>query len=125
MGVSRLAWSPDGRLLASVNDNTPSCVWVWDVGTASLGAVLVQLDAVRDMAWAPAAHAGAGGAAGPTLALTTGCGRVFVWTRGGASIVHVPLAGFAAAGVAWGPGGGGCMVLQGREAFCCAYVADA
>ena len=44
-----------------------------------------------------------------------------MWTPAGASIVHVPLANFAAQGAAWSATGS-CFVLHDREAFCCAYL---
>src|SRR5689334_15572980 len=71
LGISTLAWSPDSMLLASVNENMPHAVWVWDVEGATLAAVLLHLSAVRSIAWSPGA---------PSLAVTTGCGRVYMWT---------------------------------------------
>lgn len=116
LGISSAAWSPDSRLLASVNENMPHAVWVWDVAAATLAAVLLHLSPVRGVAWA-----GGGGGGATMLAITAGCGRVYVWTPGGASVVHVPLPGFAAGGLAWGPDGA-TLALMDREAFCCAYV---
>jgi WD40 repeat protein len=107
-----MAWSPDSRLLASVNDNMPHAVWVWDVTTASLVAVLLHISAVKSLAWSPTAA---------YLAATTGNRRVYVWTAAGASIVHIPLSGFAAGSLTWAPDGGS-FALMDKDAFCCVYV---
>ncbi|KAF8071311.1 WRAP73 [Scenedesmus sp. PABB004] len=113
LGVCAAAWSPGSGLLASVNENMPHAVWVWDVGAAALAAVLVHLAPVRGLAWAPR---------GESLAIVTGGGRVYVWSAEGASVVHIPLAGFAATGLAWSPDGSN-FLLSDAEAFCVAYVA--
>jgi hypothetical protein len=57
------------------------------------------------------------------LALTTGSNKLYVWTPEGASVVHLPLSGFHASVLAWQPGGG-CVLVCGRESFCCAYPAS-
>lgn len=112
LGVGSLAWSPDGTLLATVNENMPHAVWVWDVATAALAAVLLHISSVRSMAWSPA---------GDYLAIATSNSRVYVWTAEGASIVHIPLSGFSAGQLAWAPDGSN-FALMDQEAFCCAYV---
>ncbi|WIA32488.1 hypothetical protein OEZ86_003307 [Tetradesmus obliquus] len=112
LGVGSIAWSPNSSLLATVNENMPHAVWIWDVLSASLAAVLVHIGSVRSMAWSPA---------GDYLAVGTGNCRVYVWTAEGASIVHIPLAGFSASQLAWAPDGSS-FALMDQEAFCCAYV---
>lgn len=113
LGISSMSWSPDSMLLATVNENMPHAVWVWDVEAATLAAVLLHLSSVRSIAWSPS---------GPTLTVTTGGGRVYMWTATGSSIVHIPLPGFNAGCVAWGPDGSS-MVLMDKDGFCCAYLA--
>jgi len=56
IGVGMASWSHDGRFLATRNDNTPQAIWVWDVESTGLRAVLVVKQAVRAMAWAPQEH---------------------------------------------------------------------
>ncbi|KAI8472330.1 MAG: WD40-repeat-containing domain protein [Monoraphidium minutum] len=112
LGVGTLAWSPDGQLLATVNDNMPHALWVWDAPAAELAAVLVHAAPVRGAAWSPD---------GGALAAVTGGGRLYLWSPSGASVVHIPLPGFQACGVAWAQGGGA-LVLSDRDAFCCGYV---
>jgi hypothetical protein len=119
-----VCWSPDSHFLATVNENMPQAVWVWDMRTAELAAVLLHNSTVRSMDWAPAADAASSSnsSGGPTLAVCTGSSRVYLWSPAGASIVHIPLQGLNAGSVRWGPGGG-TFLLADREAFCCAYVA--
>lgn len=80
-----LAWSPDGQLLATINDNMPHAVWIWDLRSAELAAVLCHISTVRAMAWSPA---------GQSLGVVTGGGRLYMWSPAGASVVHVPLGNF-------------------------------
>lgn len=53
MGVSQLAFAPSGRFLASVNENQRSAVWIWDVQTLSLTALLLHEKPVLSLAWDP------------------------------------------------------------------------
>lgn len=133
-----LRWSPCGRFLATVNATQPTAVWLWDLTAGGLTAVLLQSSEVKDAQWAPqgaAAAAAAGGGAGAAggagqggepgpvlLAVVTGGPKVFLWSAAGASVVHVPLRGFAAEGLDWAPHGTS-FVLRGRDStFCCAYM---
>lgn len=114
LGITSMAWSPDSRLLATINENMPHAVWVWDVAEATLSAVLLHLSSIRSMAWSPA---------GTQLAVTTGVERVYLWTATGSSIVHIPLQEFSACSVAWSPDGSNMALMDSQGAFCCAYVA--
>lgn len=113
-----LHWSPDGRYLATLNDNMPSAVWVWDTSLACLAALLLHASPVRRLGWAPRG----GGSGGARLAVAAGGARIYLWSPGGASVVHIPLAGFAPSGLHWAPGGG-VLALTDKESFCCAYLA--
>ena len=31
VGISRCEWSPSGELLATINDNMPMTVWIWNM----------------------------------------------------------------------------------------------
>jgi hypothetical protein len=91
----------------------PHAVWVWDLAAAELAAVLCLGGCVRGLAWSPAP--------GGPLAAVAGGGRLYLWSPAGASVVHVPLPGFAAGGAAWAAGGGA-VALHGKDAFCLGYL---
>ena len=81
VGVGLSEWSSCGRYLASRCDNLPTTVWVWDIPSLSLAALLVQTSPVRSLAWDPAL---------PRLALVTGQSSLHLWTPLGALISRVP-----------------------------------
>ncbi|GFH21024.1 WD_REPEATS_REGION domain-containing protein, partial [Haematococcus lacustris] len=53
LGIGHACWSPDSRFLVTINANQPHSVWVWDMATMELSAVLSHQQAVKDMQWAP------------------------------------------------------------------------
>jgi hypothetical protein len=53
----------------------------------------------------------------------TGGAKVYLWSPGGASVVHVPLPGFQAHSLAWSPSGASLALSDRGESFCCAYLA--
>ena len=81
MGVGLCEWSSCGRYLASRCDNLPTTVWLWDITSLRLAALLVQSSPVRSLAWDPAL---------PRLALVTGQSSLHLWTPLGALISRVP-----------------------------------
>ena len=81
VGVGLCEWSSCGRYLASRCDNLPTTVWLWDVTSLRLAALLVQSCPVRSLAWDPAL---------PRLALVTGQSSLHLWTPLGALISRVP-----------------------------------
>ncbi|GLC72039.1 hypothetical protein PLESTF_001197600 [Pleodorina starrii] len=112
LGVGRCVWSGDGRYLATQEDSAGWAVWVWDLGAMELGAVLLHLEPITDMAWGPR---------GSTLAMVSGSSKVYLWTPGGASIVHLPLPTMQAFGCSWN-NTATTLLLRGPEAFCCGYL---
>ena len=82
VGVSVMTWSSEGRYLATKCSNLATTVWVWDLASVQLVALLVHQDPVRDLAWDPAL---------PRLALVTGAGAsVYIWSPLGALVARVP-----------------------------------
>jgi WD40 repeat protein len=115
-----LAWSGDGRLLATRCENFPTAVWVWDVATLQLAALLIHLAPVRDVAW---------DAGTQRLALCTGNDKLYLWSPQSASIVTVPTPGFKAGALAWNALGSAIALTSlegegaaGGRAYCIAYV---
>ena len=56
VGVGALAFSGDGRFLATKNDCQPTTVWVWSAISLELCACLQQLRPVTSFGWDPTAH---------------------------------------------------------------------
>lgn len=57
-----------------------------------------------------------------TYLVSAGSPRVYLWTLEGASCVHIPIPGFVAASFAWNSDGGGFLLTDTKEAFCCAWA---
>jgi WD40 repeat protein len=112
LGVGRTEWSHDGRFIATVDEKSPTAVWIWDAVDSGLAAVLLQMGDVTGVSWDPR---------GDRLAVVTGGERVYVWTPEGASFVQIPLPDFNAKDVAWSPTGGE-MVLSDDKTFCCSFM---
>lgn len=53
IGISTIAFNPDGTLIATRNDNMPSTVWIWSLKLLRPYAVLVQLNPIRTISWHP------------------------------------------------------------------------
>ena len=93
--LGRIAWSPDGRLLATPSlDRT---VRLWDVSSGSWRALTGHTDGVISVAWSPDGHSLASGAKD---------GSVRLWdVEKGACRAILPH-GTTAPAVAWSPDGG-------------------
>ncbi|TKS77392.1 WD repeat-containing protein WRAP73 [Collichthys lucidus] len=113
IGVSTLAFSSDSRYLATKNDNMSSVVWVWDMQTMSLEAVLEQTSAVRCFQWDPRR---------PRLALCTGNTKLYLWSPAGCVSVQVPTeGGFQVQSLNWHCSGD-TLILLGKEQLCLCYM---
>src|SRR5207253_2775946 len=51
IGPGRIAWSPNGEKIASVNED--QTVRVWDVATGQNTDIFKNPDIIHDMAWSP------------------------------------------------------------------------
>ena len=81
LGVGRLAFSSDGRYVATRNDNIPHAVWIWDVKSLKLSVVLVNLSPISDFQWDPIQQ---------RLAICSNSGKLYLWSPGGCVIANVP-----------------------------------
>eukprot|EP01034_Spumella_vulgaris_P022212 gene22212-28326_t len=82
MGVSWVAFSPDGVYLAARDETHPRCLWVWHPAKCRLEALIVQLDNVTSAAWRPTSSEGEeqqGEESPPILAFCGGNSRVYFW----------------------------------------------
>jgi WD40 repeat protein len=76
-GVSLVSWSYDSKYLATKNDNTPNCVFIWDVSALRLTVVLIHFDPVKSLDWASKTN---------HLVIATNTSRIFIWSVNGASV---------------------------------------
>jgi WD40 repeat protein len=105
IGVSMIAWSFDGSLLATKNDNNPNCVWIWDMTNLEQVALLVHILNVKSMQWSPKTlH----------LVIATGSPRIYIWSKGGASICDIPYDDreYNVTKIKWSPNGRSLLVMD-------------
>ena len=100
IGVGLLAWSPDGRYLATRNDNMPTTLWVWDSASTGLLAAVSTLQPLRSARWSPAEQ---------LLAFATASSSAYFWSPGvGARAAPAAL---PPSGLEWGADGASLLVL--------------
>ncbi|CAH8604652.1 unnamed protein product [Dicrocoelium dendriticum] len=82
VGIGLVAFSSDGRYLATRNDNAPHVVWLWSIDhRISLFSLLVHTSGpVRSLAWDSSSPA--------RLALCTASDCFFMWTPQGCLVVQ-------------------------------------
>lgn len=97
-GVSTVAVSRCNRYLAAKNETCPQVVWIWDLSLMCLNTVMVQKQEVESLSWCPKT---------PTLNVSTGSGRLYLWTTKVASICQVPVnkENFSVHEQVWNPNG--------------------
>ncbi|KAF1809513.1 hypothetical protein P152DRAFT_374006, partial [Eremomyces bilateralis CBS 781.70] len=54
LGISIMAFSPDGSMLATRDDAHPTTVWLWDLTKMAPKAVLLQYSSIKSIQWHPA-----------------------------------------------------------------------
>ena len=113
MGVGTAMFSPDSRYLATVNDNMPSAVWIWDIQKLKLSVLLVQMGSVKCMAWDPLQS---------QLAICTGSHKLYIWSPAGCVNVAVPAeSSFTVSSLLWHPDGTS-IILMSKSHFCVCYL---
>ena len=78
------SWSYNSRYLATKHGNKmffeglyfviesfPNIIWIWDIHTLKLTTLLIQLAAVKSMAWSPKSE---------FLFFSTGNSRLLIWS---------------------------------------------
>lgn len=110
IGVGVLEWSGCGRYIASRCDSLSGGIWIWDLTSLQLVALLLHKDSVKDVKWDPSQ---------PRLAAVTGGPALYLWTPLGGLVGRVPpvsrgeMAGLLE--VRWNPRGGRALALANRE----------
>lgn len=109
IGIGVVLFSPDSRYLVTRNDSMPHAVWVWDMPSISLIALLVHTNPVKAVEWDPKQ---------PRLALCTGTNKLYMWSPAGCISVVVPVdAPFKVNNLHWHPNGR-LLVLLGKTHYC-------
>ncbi|KAL9643218.1 hypothetical protein ABK040_014675 [Willaertia magna] len=110
-GVGLMDWSNDSRYLFTRNDSMPNVLWIWETSKLSLCSVVVQMLPIRFAQWDPS-HT--------RLAICTGNGRIYIWSKEGCSCVDIPSVNFNVQTFKWNSDGGS-MVLLDNNTFCVCY----
>jgi WD40 repeat protein len=79
--VSKIKISPDSNFAASINEQTPTLVWVWDLVKMQLNSLIVQKESVKDISWSPNTL---------NLNISSSDAKIFLWSLRGASVCMVP-----------------------------------
>ncbi|CAH8848513.1 unnamed protein product [Trichobilharzia szidati] len=115
-GIGLTEFSPDGRYLATRNDNCSNVIWIWSINIhLSLRSLLIHTSGdVSSLVWDPN-YSG-------RLALCTGSDTVFLWTPQGCLTIQSPAYfNFTTSSLCWLPSGDG-MLLKSKDEFCLCYL---
>jgi WD40 repeat protein len=100
VGVSKISMSFDSVYLATVNEQCPTYVWIWDMVKCQLNSLIQQREPVKDICWAPSCQ---------NLNISSSNNKIFLWSLRGASVCQVPTMNqkddFKVTQVAWNPNG--------------------
>ena len=115
MGVGTALFSQDNRYLATINDNLPSALWIWEVPKLKCSAIVIHMSSIRCVEWDPTQS---------RLAICTGTDKLYFWSKDGCSNVSVPSeTPFSINRLAWNPEGTS-IVLMGKTHFCICHISD-
>nr|XP_002131694.1 WD repeat-containing protein WRAP73 [Ciona intestinalis] len=113
IGVSWMAFSPDNRYLATMDDSMKSALHIWTMKSLSLYVVIQQVDPIKCARWNPCTC---------RLAFSCGNNKVYLWSPSGAVSVQVPLSPlFHVHSLRWHPDGKS-LVLASKEQMCVCYL---
>lgn len=113
MGIGQLEWSSCGRFLAARNDHMPTAVWIWDIKTLKLRAIINHINPVKSFTWNPAFL---------QLAISCQNENLYIWSLHGACTVRLVTAHLNIRKMAWRPDGGA-LILADQKYFCAYYNA--
>ena len=112
-GVSCIRFSSDGRYIASLNENMPSTVWIWDITKLSLSIALLQSSSIKDFKWDPLQT---------RLAVCTNTNRLYLWSPAGCVSVVVPSdPPISVLKLAWNSDGNA-IILKGQTHYSVCYL---
>ncbi|KAF0980699.1 hypothetical protein FDP41_013182 [Naegleria fowleri] len=110
-GIGLMDWSCDSKYLCTRNDSMPNTLWIWETSKLSLCSLVIQTQPIRQAQWDPV-H--------PRLAICTGNGKIYIWSKEGCSCVDVPSASFNVQNFRWNSDGES-MLLMDSGSFCVCY----
>lgn len=85
LGVGLVAFSKSGRYIATRNDSSPGCVWIWSVEDLKLCALISHASPILTMEWDPA-----NSIAEERIAMTCNSDHVYMWSKDGALALKIP-----------------------------------
>ena len=108
LGIGLMEWSHDGQFIASRNDNMPNTVWIWEIQSLTLKAILLHMQPVKNFSWCPKNN---------DLAICTANGKIFFWSAEGASVCDVPYEGrnFNVTNLEWSSNGAFLLLFDKNE----------
>jgi len=112
VGVSRCEWSPNGELLATLNDNMPYSVWIWNMTRLNLLTIVDHKDKISSFKWSPGNV--------ERLAICCGNDKLYMWSKAGSVIIRCQADRYVVSDLQWCPDGESILLLDKRK-FCCCY----
>ena len=116
VGVSQISVSCDSVYLATVNEQCPSMIWIWDLVKCTLNSIIQQKDLVKSIEWAPNSL---------NLNISSGDNKIFLWSLKGASICQVPpmmsKSSFKVSDVKWNPNGKNFAAVEHNQGLVFVY----
>jgi WD40 repeat protein len=116
VGVSKVAISHDSLYLASVNEQCPTLVWIWDLVKCQLNSVIKQQDVVNGVCWAPNSL---------NLNISSNENKIYLWSLRGASVCQVPplnqKEAFKVCEIIWNPNGKNFAALDKNQGLVFVY----
>lgn len=109
VGVSKCEWSPNGQLLATINDNMPMTVWIWYMPKLSLHSIVDHKDAISAFKWAPGKI--------ERLAICCGNDSLTLWSKSGCVTIRCRASRYVVSDLQWCPDGQSILLLDKRR-FC-------
>lgn len=116
VGISKIAISPDSCFAATVNEQHPKIVWIWDLIKMQLNSLILQKDAVLDLKWAPNSL---------NLNISSSDAKIFLWSLRGASVCLVPpmnqKQSFNVTATVWNPNGKNFAAIENNSGLVFVY----
>lgn len=112
VGVSKCEWSPNGQLLATLNDNMPMTVWIWTMPKLGLLSIVDHKDPISSFKWAPGKL--------ERLAICCGNDRLYLWSKSGSVSIRCQASRYVVSDLQWCPDGESILLLD-KKKFCVCY----